>query len=181
MNAVAPLYQHYDLAEVLFYLKDGDYSFFDFIRDFSDNDAVVDMKENGTLYICNVSDSIIPDETVRRVIDVLEHWDEYLKQAYDWLRFWDFTNGELKPSKYKEWLKEWSHDEFEKIYEVSFVFFGLEDWPCSDYKEYCTGSEPKEGADIFSIEFTAGQYPLGFNLKFACEDRRLYKIIVHIL
>lgn len=103
---MAPLYQHYDLAEVLFYLKDGDYSFFDFIRDFSDNDAVVDMKENGTLYICNVSDSIIPDETVRRVIDVLEHWDEYLKQAYDWLRFWDFTNGELKPSKYKESLWE---------------------------------------------------------------------------
>ena len=176
---MAPLYQHYDLAEVLFYLKDGDYSFFDFIRDFSDNDAVVDMKENGTLYICNVSDSIIPDETVRRVIDVLEHWDEYLKQAYDWLRFWDFKN-EVWNSE-KEWYKQWSHDGVEKEFEVMSVDFGEEGWTERTKRKYRLGPNPKNGSDYFSIDFHAGQYHLGFNLKFLCEDRRLYQIETHII
>ena len=107
-------YGIFELAEVISFLKNGDYTFIDFISDYSDNDAVVNIKGAGALYICNVSDSIIPEETVRQVIDVLEHWDECLKQAYGWLRFWDFKNDEWRPSKYKEWLEEWTHDEFEK-------------------------------------------------------------------
>ena len=172
-------YGNFELAEVICFLKNGDYTFIDFISDYSDEDAVVYTKETGELHICNVSDNYIPVETVRLVIDVLEHWDECLKQVYGWLRFWDFKNDEWRPSKYKEWLEEWTHDDFEKRYEITEVFFGLDDWPVCDKKEYCLGPEPEKGADVFSIEVRAD--PLGFNLKFACEDRRLYKIIVHIL
>lgn len=163
----------FDLAEVLFFLKDGDYSFLHFGRNYSDEDAAVYTKETGELHICNVSDNYIPEETLRLVIDVLEHLDECRDQAYDWLRFWDFENGEWNPGH------ECSHDNAQTIFEVTAVFFRLENWPCCDYKEYCL--KPKKGADSFSIEFEAGHYPLGFNLKFRCKDRKLYKIVVHII
>ena len=98
----------FDLNEIIFFLKERDYSFFSFISDYSDNDAVVNIKGAGTLYICNVSDKCIPEQTVRSVIDVLEHWDECLEQAYGWLAFWDFKNDEWNPEK------EWSHDRVKK-------------------------------------------------------------------
>ena len=176
---VVPYYGTFELAEVISFLENEDYTFIDFISDYSDNDAVVNIKGAGTLYICNLSGSTIPAETVRLVIDALDHWDECLKQVYGWLRFWDFKNDEWRPSKYKEWLEEWTYDDFEKRYEITEVFFGLDDWPVCDKKEYCLGPEPEKGADVFSIEVRCD--PLGFNLKFRCKDRRLYKIVVHIL
>ena len=71
MNSV-----YFNLDEVIFFLKNGDFSFFDFYSDYSEKDAVVYMKGTGCLYICNVSDDVIPEETVRLVIEVLEHLDE---------------------------------------------------------------------------------------------------------
>ena len=84
--------EHFDLDEVVFFLKNGDYSFFDYYSDYSEKDAVVYMKGTGCLYICNVSDNVIPAETVRLAIDVLEHLDEYLEQAYDKLVLWDWKH-----------------------------------------------------------------------------------------
>ena len=55
MNSV-----YFNLDEVIFFLKNGDFSFFDFYSDYSEKDAVVYMKGTGCLYICNVSDNVIP-------------------------------------------------------------------------------------------------------------------------
>ena len=168
-----PYYGHFDLDEVLFFLSERDYSLFDFYSDYSDEEAVIFTKETGELHICNVPEDSIPEETVRLVIDALEHWDECLEQAYDWLRFWDFENGEWNPKQ------ECLIDRGKREFDVSETFFGLENWPGCDYKEYCL--KQKKGTEVFSIEFEAGDYPLGFNLKFRCKDRRLYKIVVHII
>lgn len=174
-----PKYVSFDLDEVIYFMKEGDFSFFDFDSDHGQGYAQVLTKEVGWLCIYNVPDKVIPAETVRRVLDVLEHWDECLKQAYDWLRFWDFKN-EVWNSE-KEWYKQWSHDGVEKEFEVMSVDFGEEGWTERTKRKYRLGPNPKNGSDYFSIDFHAGQYHLGFNLKFLCEDRRLYQIETYII
>ena len=169
---------YFNLDEVIYFMKEGDFSFFDFDSDHGQAYAQVLTKEAGWLCIYNVSDNVIPEETARRVLDVLEHWDECLKQAYDWLRFWDFWNQKWNPEK------ERSHDSVEKDYEVIALDFGEEGWPERIVSEYRLEPGPKKATDDFSIVFSAGEageYPLGFCLKFLCEDRRLYKIETYII
>ena len=166
----------FDLAEVISFLKKRDYSIFDFYSEYTAEDAEVYTKE-ALLFICNVSDNSIPEQTVIQVIDVLEHLDECIEQAYEWLAFGEWG---------KEWYKEKvsNLDIVKKRYRVLEICFGLNDWPESFHKiceEYCRGPEPQKGADVFSIEFEHSDCPLGFHFKFLCEDRRLYKFIIHIL
>ena len=165
---------YFNLDEVIFFLKNGEFSFFDFYSDYSEKDAVVYMKGTGCLYICNVSDDVIPAETVRLAINVLEHLDECLEQAYDKLDLWD-----LKNYKWGSGKKGFTYDPKE-VFELEDIIFGLKDWPDCDYIEkYCLDSEPKTAADCFWINFRF-EY-LGFLVKFRCEDRRLCSIIPHIL
>ena len=194
----------------MFHLKEGGYHDFNavqeylynalplFFRDGTENisstndetdtvseteNTVVYTKETGEIFIDNVSDNMIPEEKVMMVLDVLEHWDECLKQAYEWLRFWDFTNDEWRPSKYKECLEEWTHDEFKKVYEITGVYF--EETENKDQlnlvHKYRLESKQKKATYGFSIVFTAGYYPLGFTLKYSCEDMRLYANETYII
>ena len=170
----------YDLDEIIRFLKKGDYSIFDFsdfYNDYSENNAVVDMEGTGCLYICNVSDNSIPEETVIQVIDVLEHLDECIEQAYDWLTSHEF--GVRRFGKEKESIR----DIIKKRYTVSEICFRLDDWPTDVdvIEEYCLGPEPPKGADVFSIEFSHRDCYSGFLFKFLCEDRRPYKFIIYIL
>ena len=165
---------HFDLEEVIFYLKDGDCSFFDFYDEYSKNDAVVDIKGAGSLYICNLSKDDIPEETVRLVIDVLEHLDEYLEQAYGTFVHWDFDHNtwDFKRKCFKEDPKE--------VFELDEIIFGLpECWQQCDFQEYCAAPEPKTAGDVFWLKFRCD--PLGYLVKFCCEDRRLYSINPYIL
>ena len=82
--------EDFKLAEVISFLKNRDYSSFDFRHEYTANDALISIKDTGLLFICNVPDNTIPEQTVRLVIEVLEHLDEYLKQAYDKLVLWDW-------------------------------------------------------------------------------------------
>ena len=167
-------YYGFDLAEVLFFLKDGDYSFFDFNCEYSKNDAAVDIKGAGSLYICNLSEDDIPEETVRLVIDVLEHLDEYLEQAYGTFVHWDFDHNtwDFKRKCFKEDPKE--------VFELDEIIFGLpECWQQCDFQEYCAAPEPKTAGDVFWLKFRCD--PLGYLVKFCCEDRRLYSIKPYIL
>ena len=159
---------YFNLDEVIFFLKDGDFSFFNFHSDYSDNDAVVYMKGTGCLYICNVSDNVIPEETVRLVIEVLEHLDEYLKQAYGKLVLWDW-----KHHKWGSGKECFTHDP-QKAFELEDIIFGLNDWPKGEFQEYFPVPKPKAAADCFWMNFRCD--PLLFSVKFLCEDRRLCSI-----
>ena len=185
----------FELDEIIRFLKKRDYSFFDFYSDYTPEDAVISTKHTGALYICNVSGNSIPEQTVRQVIDVLEHLDECLEQAYEWLASHEIELGlqhlknNWKPGEawvkevksWREWWKETKLDTVKKRYKVSEIFFRLDDWPTDVKEEYCRGPEPQKGADVFSIEFWHRDCGLGFHFKFLCEDRRLYKFIIHIL
>jgi hypothetical protein len=171
--AVGNYYGEFWLIEVISFLENGDYTFFNFYSDYSDKDAVICTKETGALYICNVSDDFIPREKVKQVIDVLWHWDECLEQAYDKLVLWDDDN--LKWGSRKECF---THDP-KKVFELEEIVFGLDDWMKCDFKEYCLEPESQSAADSFFINFRCD--PLGFSVKFLCEERRLYSIKPYIL
>ena len=168
--------KEYDLAEIIFFLKERDYSLFNFYSEYTEEDAVISTKHTGDLNICHVSDNSIPEQTVIQVIDVLEHLDECIEQAYEWLAF-----GEWGKEWYKE--KESNLDIVKKRYSVLEICFGLNDWPESFYKiceEYCRGPEPQKGADVFSIAFDHRDCDSGFNVKFLCADRRPYKYMIYV-
>ena len=164
---------YFDLDEVIFFLKDGDYSFFNFCSDYSDRDAMVYMKGTGCLYICNVSDDDIPEETVRQVIEVLEHLDECLEQAYDKLVLWDWNHH-----KWGSGNESFTHDPKE-VFELEDIIFGLKDWPKGEFQEYCPVPKPKASADCFWMNFRCD--PLEFPVQFLCDDRRLCSIKPYIL
>lgn len=166
----------FDLAEVISFLKKRDYSVFDFYSEYTAEDAEVYTKE-ALLFICNVSDNSIPEQTVIQMIDVLEHLDECIEQAYDWLTYHEF--GFRGFGKEKESIR----DIIKKRYTVSEICFRWDDdfWPTSVITEYCLGPEPPNGADVFFIEFRHRDCDSGFRFMFLCEDRRLYKFIVHII
>ena len=167
----------FDLDEIIRFLKKRDYSIFDYYNEYTAEDAVIDTKHTGVLCICNVSDNSIPEETVIQVIDVLEHLDECIEQAYDWLASHEF--GIRRFGKEKESIR----DIIIKRYTVSEICFRWDDdfWPPSVINEYWLGPEPPKGADVFFIEFRHRDCYSGFRFMFLCEDRRLYKFIIHIL
>ena len=176
MIAVSYYDEDFKLAEVISFLKNRDYSSFDFRHEYTANDALISIKDTGLLFICNVPDNTIPEQTVIQVIDVLEHLDECIEQAYEWLAF-----GEWGKEWYKE--KESNLDIVKKRYRVLEICFGLNDWPESFYKiceEYCRGPEPQKGADVFSIAFDHRDCDSGFNVKFLCADRRPYKYMIYV-
>ena len=160
-------YVYHDLADVISFLKDRDFSLFIFESD--EEFAVVYTKETGEIFIDNVSDNMIPEEKVMMALDVLEHWDECLKQAYDKLGLWYFVDHKRSPGK-----DCFTHDP-KKVFELDDIIFGLEDWPHCDYIEkYCLYPETKTEADCFWMNFRCD--PLGFVVKFLCDDRRLCSI-----
>ena len=170
-----PKYVSFDLDEVIYFMKEGDFSFFDFDSDHGQGYAQVLTKEVGWLCIYNVPDKVIPAETVRRVLDVLEHWDECLKQAYDWLRFYDVGMDEWNPEK-----ERWSQNNIKDVLIEYTVEFGEDVCQEPPDSEFSLGPQPKAGSDCFLIAVNAKYYGVDIILKFLCEDRRLYQIETYI-
>ena len=176
-------YVYYDLADVISFLKDRDFSLFIFEND--ENFAVVYTEETGEILIDNVSDNVIPEEKVTKVLDVLEHLDACLEQAYDWLGFWDFKNDTWCSGE--EWAKEWCresiHDRVKEEFEITGISF--EETETRDQRDrvHKFRLEPKQKKATygFSMDFTAGYYPLEFTLKFSCGDKRLYAVETYII
>ena len=171
-----PKYVSFDLDEVIYFMIEGDFSFFDFESDHGQGYAQVLTKEAGWLFIYNVSDNVIPEETVRRVLDVLEHWDECLKQAYDWLRFYDVGMDEWNPEK-----ERWSQNNIKDVLIEYTVEFGEDVCQEPPDSEFSLGPQPKAGSDYFLIAVNAKYYGVDISLKFLYEDRRLYKIETYII
>lgn len=182
-------YVYWDLADVISFLKDRDFSGFFFKCDGDETLAVTYANEMCELLICNVSDNMIPEEKVRQVIDVLEHLDECIQKAYDWIRRLDLNNDRWFPAD------KWFPHELDKIFEVIGVTFEKTGEkhhflkPVNRFEACCLGHDPKKAADGFAIEFAikesllnvnSGYYPLTFFVKFVCEDMRAYAVEAEI-
>ena len=172
----------WDLADVISFLKDRDFSLFSFETDGSEAFAKVYINEIRELCIYNVSDHVIPEKTVRQVIDVLEHLDECIQKAYEWIRRLNLKNNRWFPGD------KWYPHELDQIFEVTGLTFektGEEHHfynPINRFEQLSLGQDPKKAADGFSIGFDfkdsiySPLYPLSFFVKFICEDMRAYAI-----
>ena len=115
------------------------------------------------------SDKGIPEETVRRMLDVLAHIEECIEKAFDWFSNLDqYGNETVASNPDKTFSRE--------NYEVNGICFGdikLSDtWRILQWKQYRRGRhQPEYAADSFSIAFQNTDAPyFTFNVKFDYKD-----------
>ena len=138
------------LEEVISFLQNRDFS--EFCFNDGEGYALIDSEAGEILTEHKESDKVIPEETVRRMLNVLEHIDEYIENAYNW-----FINLNLDED---DTLAANLDPQFsQEIYEVNGINFGdIRD--TSNFlvwKRYRVGRHhPIYPTDSFSIEF---QYP----------------------
>ena len=82
----------YTLEDVIFLLENREFSEFRFNSD--KGYALIDSEAGEMQIEYKGSDNVIPEETVRRMLDVLENLQEYLKKAYDRLLKLNLENDE---------------------------------------------------------------------------------------
>ena len=101
--AVSYYDEDFKLAEVISFLKNRDYSSFDFRREYTANDALISIKDTDALLtICNVPDNMIPEQTVIQVIGstaTIIYIDEMDNVFIEW------TVGKLSSFSDKQVLK----------------------------------------------------------------------------
>ena len=163
------LYNYHSLAEVISFLKNRDFSQF-YIGSSS---AQIVTEETEEIYVYGISDHVIPEKTVLRMLDVLEHLHDYQEKAYEWLIPLDLQNDRYCPDDYKKLLP----DEPDKVFGLGGIDFGIihaEQPNHTLFKPYCRGHKPKKDTDGFLLTFGIEYYPLCFDVKFAYEGMRPY-------
>lgn len=170
----------YTLEDVIFLLENRDFSEFGFNSKEGYSIIYSDAGEILTEY--KGSDKVIPEETVRRMLDVLEHIEECIEKAYDWIRTLDLKDGKTYDARVQTLIP---HLLQEKL-EVNGINFGdmssLYDH-CSilEWNQYRSDHHPIEATDVFSIEFDFywGAH-FFFIVKFAYKDMFLYEIELRV-
>ena len=126
--------------------------------------------------IIEATDNEISPEIANRLITVLEYLDEFIEDAYNWIRTLDLNSD--------EWFygKKWFPQELDKVFEVFGINIGnTGNEPQTRVEKYCREDNHKKVTEGFSISFvtnyqTAGYYPLLFTVKFDYEDLCSYAI-----
>ncbi|MBR3448237.1 MAG: hypothetical protein IKH27_10570 [Oscillospiraceae bacterium] len=179
-------YVTFGLADVISFLKDRDFSPFSFESDGDEKHALVFTEEVCEIRIDNVSDNVIPEETVRQVLDVLEHLDEWIQKGYDRIGRLDLKQDKWFPGD------QWFPHELDKIFEVIGVTFEKTGEkhhffkPGDRFEGYCLGHDPEKPEDGFVLEFAIREcidsryFPLVFYVKFVCGDMRAYAVEAEI-
>ena len=170
MDDVNKIFHYYSLAEVIAFLKNRNFS-----RFYCNPNASINTNETEEIYVHGVSHHEIPEETVRRMLDVLENLQEYLKKAYDRLLKLNLENDEHFDDNDKKLLS----DEPERVFTLSGIEFGIinanTDHPhYTLYKPLCWGHKPKKDTDGFLLTIDAGR--MFFDVMFAYEDMCPYAI-----
>ena len=167
----------YTLEDVIFLLENRDFSEFGFKRY-----SIIYSDAGEILTEYKGSDKVIPEETVRRMLDVLEHIEECIEKAYDWIRTLDLKDGKTYDARVQTLIP---HLLQEKL-EVNGINFGdmssLYDH-CSilEWNQYRSDHHPIEATDVFSIEFDfywGAQF--FFIVKFAYKDMFPYEIELRV-
>ncbi|MBR6718807.1 MAG: hypothetical protein IKI77_10770 [Oscillospiraceae bacterium] len=163
----------YTLEDVMFLLENKEFSGFKFCP--GAGYALIDSEAGEILIEYKGSDNVIPDETVRRMLDVLTHIEECIEKAYDWFSHLDQNGNEMLVANPDKKIPR-------EIYDVNGIRFGditlSNTWKRMKWKQYRSGSHhPKDAADIFSIIFQNTDDPYFiFNVKFDYEDLLPYEI-----
>jgi hypothetical protein len=164
------------LAEVITFLKNRDFSQFYF----GTTSAQIVTEETEEIYVYSVSDHGIPDETVKRMLDVLEHLHDYLQKAYDQILQLDLKNDK----HFFDYEKKLLPDEPDRVFTLNGIEFGIIN--ANDYhphailyKPLCQGHKPKKDTDGFLLSLDTGN--MFFEVKFSYEDMRPYAIVAWVV
>ena len=163
----------YTLEDIIFLLENKEFSEFRFNSD--KGYALIDSEAGEVMTEHKESDKVIPEETVRRMLHVLEHIEECIEKAHDWFSHLDQHGNETLAANLNKVFSQ-------GIYEVNGINFGdiklSNTWRILKWKHYCHGRQhPKNATDSFSIEFQYTDDPYFiFNVKFDYKDMLPYEI-----
>ena len=163
----------YTLEDVIFLLENREFSEFGFPD--GEPYSLIYSEAGEVLTEHNGADKVIPEDTVRRMLDVLEHIEECIEKAHNWI-------CNLNP-KEDEKLYEILGTQFsQEIYEVNGINFGDMESVFS-YRNILLWSQsrsshhPKYASDSFSIEFQEAHTPcFTLNVKFDYKDMLPFEI-----
>ena len=167
------IFQEYGsaLEEIISFLNNRDFSEFSFYD--GEGFALINSEAGEILIEHKESDNVIPEETVRRMLDVLEHIDAHIENAFNWFSHLDLNEDDTLAANLDQQFSQ-------EIYEVSSIKFG--DFKDTNsflvWKRYRIGRQhPIYPRDSFSIEF---QYPRSgyfyFNVKFDYKKMLPYEL-----
>ncbi|MBR5722532.1 MAG: hypothetical protein IKX57_02815 [Oscillospiraceae bacterium] len=168
----------YSLEDVIFLLENREFSEFRFNS--GKGYALIDSEAGEILIEHKGSDNVIPEETVRRMLDVLEHIEECIEKANDWIINLDQKDDKAFPADQKKWIPD-----LKEIFEVKGINFGdlkshFNRFSILVWNQYRCGSHhPKYASDSFSIEFYVDY--IFFNVKFDYKDMLPYEIELRIV
>ena len=157
------MYEYNSIEDVIALLKNRDLSHFHF----ADGKAFAEFytEEWDAVEICaDAPDRTIPAETVKRMLDVLNNLDAYIRKAYGWLKNLN-TNDKWLAHKYPQWFP----DEMDQIYEKELILYGLH------FGKIRRGHDPNPVADGFMIslmERDCEGWTWVYTVKFVQEDMR---------
>ena len=164
----------YTLEDVIFLLENRDFSEFGFNTE--EGYSIISSDAGEIVTEHKGAEKVIPEETVRRMLDVLEHIEEYIEKAYDWIRTLDLKNGKT----HHEWSVKRLPHQFQGKFWISGINFGdvLSTYDRSSFlvwSQYRRGKHhPKYPSDSFSIDIDC-EYCF-FLIKFDYKDMLPYEI-----
>ncbi len=167
----------YTLEDVKFLLENKDFSEFGFNTEEGYSIILSDAGEILTEH--KGSDKVIPEETVRRMLYVLEHIEECIEKAYDWIRSLNLKD------ELPVWAEKRLPHQFQERFEVNGINFGdlrllFEHSSILVWSQYRRGRHhPKYASDSFSIEFDGDS--CFFNVKFDYKDMLPYEIELRVV
>ncbi|MBP0974442.1 MAG: hypothetical protein J6P20_00090, partial [Oscillospiraceae bacterium] len=105
----------YTLEDVIFLLENREFSEFGFNTE--EGYSIIYSDAGEILTEHKGSDKVIPEETVRRMLYVLEHIEECIEKAYDWFSHLDQNGNETLAANLDKLFSQ-------EIYEVNGIKFG---------------------------------------------------------
>ena len=163
----------YTLEDVIFLLENRDFSEFGFISE--EGYSIIYSDAGEILTEHKGLDKVIPEETVRRMLYVLEHIEECIEKAYDWFSHLDQNGNETVAANPDITFAQY-------FYEVNGINFGdiklSNTWMILKWKQYRHGRQHlKYATDSFSIRFQNTDDPyFYFIVKFDYKDMLPYEI-----
>ena len=163
----------YTLEDVIFLLENREFSEFSFPD--GKPYSLIYSEAGEILTEHKGADKVIPEDTVWRMLYVLEHIEECIEKAFDWI-------CSLNPKEDEKLYKNLGTQFSQEVYEVNGINFGYMRSVISHHNILVwsrsrSGHRPKSDSDSFSIEFQLADSPcFTFNVKFDQKDMLPYGI-----
>ena len=163
----------YSLEDVIFLLENREFSEFNFPD--GEPYSLIYSEAGEVLTEYKGADKVIPEETVRQTLYVLEHIEECIEKAHDWIINLDLNEDEKLAANLGKGFSK-------IVYEVNGINFG-DMISVISYRNILvwsrsrSGHHPKSASDSFSIEFQEAHSPcFTFNVKFDYKDMLPFEI-----